>query len=81
MPKQTLIETNNFFNQKNNCPVIVQTIYNLNDLEFQLFCTLQFLKESEVNVLMKEVSRVDRTLINRALNNLVDKALCFREKL
>jgi predicted transcriptional regulator len=69
-----------FFDGDPTCEEIVQCIYGLNQLEFKSFCLLLQLKEADVSTLMNAIGRKERTLLNRALQNLVSKDLVVRQK-
>ena len=80
MPKQIVTSFNEFFQQELTCEVLVQSLYDLNHLEFTLYCSLLQLNEADVTVLMEKAERKDRTMVNRALTSLMAKDLCNRDK-
>lgn len=80
MPKQIVTSFTEFFQQELNCEVLVQSLYDLNHLEFTLYCSLLQLGEADVTVLMEKAERKDRTMVNRALTSLLEKGLCIRDK-
>ncbi|OLS21458.1 MAG: hypothetical protein HeimC2_33500 [Candidatus Heimdallarchaeota archaeon LC_2] len=80
MPKQIVTSFNEFFQQELNCEVLVQSLYDLNHLEFSLYCSLLQLGKADVTILMEKAGRKDRTMVNRALTSLLDKDLCMRDK-
>lgn len=84
MPKQSVISFEDFFQQDLTCEVLVQSLYDLNHLEFDLYCNLLILDElgeqADVTRLMEKANRKDRTMVNRSLSSLLEKSLCKREK-
>ncbi|MHA2099006.1 MAG: hypothetical protein ACW99A_09980 [Candidatus Kariarchaeaceae archaeon] len=84
MPKQSVISFEDFFQQELSCEVLVQSLYDLNHLEFDLYCSLLLLEEmgekADVTTLMEKAERKDRTMVNRSLSSLLQKNLCRREK-
>lgn len=71
---------NEFITENPHCEQIIQCIYGLNYLEFQLFCSLLTYGDNDVQELMKLVDREDRTKVNRGLKKLVEVNLITREK-
>lgn len=84
MPKQSVISFEDFFQQDLTCEVLVQSLYDLNHLEFDLYCNLLIIEEldetADVTNLMERANRKDRTMVNRSLSSLLQKGLCKREK-
>ena len=70
-----------FFTDDPKCEQVVQCLYGLNDLEFQLYCSLLCLEKSDVTNLIEHTGREDRVIINRALQKLMNEGLCTRDKL
>ena len=73
-----------FFSSAPRCEQIVQILYGLNELEIQIFCNLMHFGDMDTNELIERHSTLekkqDKTILNRALNNLLSKDLIFREK-
>lgn len=84
MSKQVIATFRDFFSENPNCEQILMALYDLNQLEFEIYCTLvQFEIENQsanVDTLMFYVKRDDRTMINRALLRLLELDLCTRNK-
>ena len=68
-----------------NCDVLVKSVYNLTDLEFDTYCTL--LKSSKKNLegngtvvaIQEKMGRKEKTMINRALKRLFELGLVTRQ--
>ena len=85
MTRQALATFTEFFSNNPSCEQIVQALYDLNQLEFEIYCVLLHFEQnslpSNVDTLMVKVKRDDRTMINRALLTLLELDLCQRTKI
>lgn len=78
------------FNKKNdkdnfNCEDLVQCVFDLNELEFNIYCALLKMEEGNigrtVNEIQNFVHRKEKTMVNRALKKLNDLGLVKRESI
>lgn len=75
-----LLPVSEFVSERKECKELVQGLFGLNHLEFEIFCSLNLLKRADIQSLMNHVGRKDRTRINRSLNRLLELDLISRKK-
>ncbi|RMG30626.1 MAG: hypothetical protein D6732_15925 [Methanobacteriota archaeon] len=75
-----LLPVSEFVAERKECKEIVQGLFGLNQLEFEVFCSLNLLRRADIQTIMNHVGRKDRTRVNRSLNRLLELDLITRKK-
>ncbi|MDH5404476.1 MAG: hypothetical protein OEY49_18395 [Candidatus Heimdallarchaeota archaeon] len=85
MVAQETLSVYSFINSTPSCEQLVMGLYNLNKLEFNIYCGLLRHGSSTVSEIIDIIADTDkekdRSIINRALNELLAQSLVNREKL
>ena len=80
LSRNHLLPLSEFVAQRKGCKELVQGLFGLNHLEFEIFCALNLLRRANIQSLMEYVGRSERTRVNRALNRLLELNLISRSK-
>ena len=84
MKRLTSLVAQDFIGNEINCEDLVQCVYDLNELEFNTYCALLKMNESDfagytVNEIQEFIGRKEKTMVNRALKRLFENGLVYRE--
>jgi len=60
------------------CKDIMQSVFELNNLDFEVFKKLRELKESKIDVIARSLNK-DRSMIYRSLQKLISCKLCEKK--